>query len=711
MGLVARLPEHLANQIAAGEVVERPASIVKELVENALDAQATRITVEVEGGGVALLRITDNGTGMTPEDALLSLERHATSKLRAFDDLRALSSFGFRGEALPSIASVSRFVLRTRLHPRRALDEGDGVDANTNTNTNTNTNEGVEIVVSGGMPSEPKPCGMASGTIIEVRDLFYNVPARRKFLKAQATESTHIGEVVENIALSHPALSLDLIRDGKRVAEWLSSRGIGDRVRTALKGEDLSELGGSRGPIGVHAFLAAPTRMRSLGASLRLFVNGRPIRDKALLRAVVQAYGGAITPGRFPVGVVFLSVPPETVDVNVHPQKTEVRFARPRDITDALFGILSLELGRAFGLPGPASRGGQGRPNSAGQTAFSGPKTSETPARTGEAWSWDRAEEPQKSTPLTNAASPLPVPSLPPLTARSPEPPVGARPGAVVSPAPVIVEADPWDLAAFDPPSERPVASPSSASDRSGPPEPSRPLRYPPLAAARAEGGSLPLPGLLPPTATPDPQGVPYAALVYLGQTRGSYLLCEGPLGVYVLDQHAASERVLYHRLTNRSFLASQAEDAPNPLLFPRIVEIPEVVATRLGEPANQAALVAVGFDLRPAGTRQVAVHGTPRLLPRADPERLLRALLDALQAPGQTTRSFADSLRQSFGAMACESALLPDEPVAPSEALALLAALAEADFATSCPHGRPLVTMLRFDELDRRTRPGSLRR
>jgi DNA mismatch repair protein MutL len=702
MGLVARLPEHLANQIAAGEVVERPASIVKELVENALDAQATRITVEVEGGGVTLLRITDNGTGMTPEDALLALERHATSKLRAFDDLRTLASFGFRGEALPSIASVSRFVLQTRPHARRLPDDDAASSAD----------EGVAIVVTGGVAAAPKPCGMAPGTIIEVRDLFYNVPARRKFLKAQATESTHIGEVVENIALSHPSLSLDLIRDGKRVAEWLSSRGIGDRVRTALKGEDLSELGGSRGPIGVHAFLAAPSRMRSLGTSLRLFVNGRPIRDKALLRAVVQAYGGAITPGRFPVGVVFVSVPPETVDVNVHPQKTEVRFARPRDITDALFGILSLELGRAFGLPGP-SRSAPGRPHSPGQTAFSGPPTNDTPSRSGAAWSWEGADSPQKSISLTSSTpEPSSVPSSPPVTARSP---ASVPTNAATKPAAVVlVEADPWDLAAFDPPSERaasPGPSPAPPAAASDEPTAERPQRYPPLTRATnpraTDGGSLPLPGWLPPAATPDPQGVPYAELVYLGQTRGSYWLCEGPLGVYVLDQHAASERVLYHRLTNRSFLASEPAEAPNSLLFPRVLEVPEGVARLLDEPANQAALAAVGFDLRPAGTRQIAVRGTPRTLPRADPERLWQALLEALQGPGQSTRSFLDSLRLSFGAMACQSALLPDEPVPPAEALALLAALAEVDFATTCPHGRPLVTLLRFDELDRRTRPG----
>jgi DNA mismatch repair protein MutL len=305
MGRVQRLPEELANQIAAGEVVERPASVVKELVENSMDAEATRLQIDVEGGGVDLLRITDDGIGMAEDDALLAVERHATSKIHRFDDLLSLHTFGFRGEALPSIASVSRFTLRTRA---RGSDEG------------------VEVKIEGGAAPQVKPCGMPTGTIIEIRELFYNVPARRKFLKAASTEAAHVSEVIEGVALAFPQLTLTLKRDGKVTREWLRRNNRADRARETFDGEELAELSGARGDLQVLAMLGRPERARSSTSSLKIFVNGRQIRDRALLRAVSQAYGSVMEPGRYPIGALFLEIAPEKVDVNVHPQKAEVRF-------------------------------------------------------------------------------------------------------------------------------------------------------------------------------------------------------------------------------------------------------------------------------------------------------------------------------------------------------------------------------------------------
>lgn len=281
------------------------------------------------------------------------------------------------------------------------------------------------------------------------------------------------------------------------------------------------------------------------------------------------------------------------------------------------------------------------------------------------------------------------------------------------SPSGGAAEPDPWGLSgpvpaastnALNAPNARVEEKKPSADldrTRSYPPLP----QHPPRALAETAGATLVLPGLLPDAATPDPQGVPYAELTYLGQTRGSYLVGEGPLGLYVIDQHAASERVLHDRLLRRSFLASTEREAPNPLLFPRVVEIAEPFAQALELPENQAALAGIGFDLRLAGTRQVVIHGTPPSLPRADPERLLSALIEALRAPGHVSRGFVESLRLAFGAMACQAAVLPDEPVTPGDAIALFRELAAVDFAPPCPHGRPLVTTVRFDELDRRTR------
>src|SRR5882672_6199308 len=330
MGIVHRLPDDLANQIAAGEVVERPSSVAKELIENAIDAHATRIRLDVEAGGVGLIRVSDDGDGMPPEDAQLAIERHATSKISTLDDLSRIRSYGFRGEALPSIASVSRFALRTQ---RREDDAG------------------VEVLIAGGGARTVKPCGVAPGTTIEVRDLFFNVPARRKFLRSLATESAHITEVAEAAALAAPELTLVLSRESRVVREWLRARDREERVRGSFGDEPLSRCTGERGPLRVEGFLSRPERARAAASALTLFVNGRTVRDRALSRAVAQAYGSVLEGGRYPLGVVYLEIDPSLVDVNVHPQKAEVRFADGRAVGEALFRILADELARAFGMP------------------------------------------------------------------------------------------------------------------------------------------------------------------------------------------------------------------------------------------------------------------------------------------------------------------------------------------------------------------------
>src|SRR5579884_291234 len=323
MARIRRLPSDLANQIAAGEVVERPASVVKELVENALDAEATRVRVELDRGGVDLVRVTDDGAGMDADDAVLALERHATSKLRDKDDLFALRTFGFRGEALPSIASVARVRVLTRAR---------------------GATEGTEVVVEGGGAPRPRPAGAPEGTSVEVRDLFFNVPARRKFLKSTGTEAAHVSEAMLLAALARPDVSFFLVRDGRAVREWLRVGTRRERVAQAIDGERLERCLGERGPMKVEAHLAAPERSRAGAVALHLLVNGRPVRDRALARAVAQAYGSVLEPGRYPVGVVYIDVPPDQVDVNVHPQKAEVRFADGR----ALFEAVSRELHAAL---------------------------------------------------------------------------------------------------------------------------------------------------------------------------------------------------------------------------------------------------------------------------------------------------------------------------------------------------------------------------
>jgi DNA mismatch repair protein MutL len=432
MGKVHRLSDDLANQIAAGEVVERPASVVKELVENALDAGATRVRVDVDQGGVAMIRVADDGEGMEEEDARLAIERHATSKIARVEDLTRIATFGFRGEALPSIASVARLSLTTRAR---------------------GSSEGLEITIDGGGAPRVRPAGCAEGTIVEVRDLFFNVPARRKFLKSTATESAHVGEVVMLAALARPDVTFILARDGKVAREWLRAPSRPERVQQVVAEERLEAMKSARGPMRIEAFLAPPERARAGAVALHVFVNGRPVQSRQVARAIAQGYGSVLEPGRYPVGVVYLELPHETVDVNVHPQKAEVRFQDARVVHDAVTRELYAALSKAFAIPalGPPSRPWMA-PRSPAPTTSPGP-------------------------------SPTPTPT----------------PGPTLDPTPTLFDG----------------------------------------------------PGF-------------YSRLRFVAQVRAMFLVCEGEDGLYVLDQHAAAERVAFDRL-RRAFAGRSNRDAEAP--------------------------------------------------------------------------------------------------------------------------------------------------
>ncbi len=317
-GRIRLLSDALVDQIAAGEVVERPASVVKELVENAIDAEAKTIRVEVRDGGAALIAVTDDGLGMTPEELPMALQRHATSKLRSAADLMRIGSFGFRGEALPAIASVSRFRIVSRARGR---------------------DEGYEILIEGGQIKSERAAGGPPGTRIEVADLFASVPARRKFLKRAGTEWGHIADWLARLALVHPDLHLEIQRDDRKATVWPACRSLQDRIGMILPEEDaaaLVEVEHDTPEARVHAFVSTPERTRPNGNALYLFVNGRPVRDRLLRHALIQAYRDLLPRGRFPVGVLYVEVPPETVDVNVHPAKWEVRFTDPQAVHRAI---------------------------------------------------------------------------------------------------------------------------------------------------------------------------------------------------------------------------------------------------------------------------------------------------------------------------------------------------------------------------------------
>lgn len=592
MPRIAVMPPDLASKIAAGEVVERPASAVKELVENALDAGATRIGVELDGGGVTRISVSDDGYGMSRVDAALAVERHATSKLFAAEDLSSIRTFGFRGEALPSIASVSRFSLRTR---------ATGEDA------------GTEVTVDGGKPAEVRPVGVAVGTTVEVKDLFFNVVARRKFLRSASTESGHVADVVEAAALSRPDVTFTFTRDGRRVREWLKSADRGERVRQ-VAGDDLAACEGAKGPLGLTAFLSRPEHARTGTAGLRLFVNSRPVRDRALSFSVAQAYGSVLERGRYPKGVVYLELPPQLVDVNVHPQKAEVRFADHRAVTDGVYHLLSGELARAFSLPSP-SRSPWGRP----------------------------APKPQ---PVASEASPRrDLPEVVTYTA-GPRLPIVAEIGGDTLPA-------------------------------GAPPEPAYQV------------SEAPAPLLAGPS-------VRWVSLRFVAQVRQTYLVCEGPDGLYVIDQHAAAERVNFDRLRRQYRSRAVPSQA---MLFPVMLQMTPEECELVEERSPE--LLALGVELRVRGIDAVSVHALPRLLGRASPERVVRDLIAELSRGGR--RAFSDAIDLALATMACHGSIRAGDKLSESEAAALLAALDSADFAGHCPHGRPVVAVTTWNELERK--------
>ena len=391
MARIRILPEILSNKIAAGEVVERPASVVKELVENAIDAGADRIGVEVENGGRRLIRVADNGGGMSRDDALLALERYATSKIWRDADLFAIQTLGFRGEALPSIAAVSRFVLATR---RREDDAG------------------TEIRVKGGKIESVKDAGIPPGTMITVRDLFFNTPARRKFMKTVATEMAHIGDGLASLALGHPPIHFDLRHDGRSLRRWPPATDPAERVAAVLGASlrrDLLPLALTTESVTVSGWAAAPRVNRRTARGIHIFVNGRPVRDRTVRHAILHGYRQRLMKGQYPVAVCYLSVPVEEVDVNVHPAKYEVRFVRPQAVHGAVAGAVHAALTAGERPPGPAPTAVIDRP----ATARPSPGVAESYTPFQRRRPWPGTRPPLRDSRPETAGTPTPAPPPP----------------------------------------------------------------------------------------------------------------------------------------------------------------------------------------------------------------------------------------------------------------------------------------------------------
>jgi DNA mismatch repair protein MutL len=636
MGRIRVLSDQVANQIAAGEVVERPASVVKELLENSLDAGATRIRIEVEGGGRKLIRIVDNGHGMVRDDALLAFERHATSKLHTSDDLLSIRTLGFRGEALPSIASVSRLTLETRAAEDAA---------------------GTLVEINGGNMHRVEDAGMPAGTTIAVRDLFYNTPARRKFLKSEQTELAHIAALVTHYALAHPARHFELhsATQALLVAPAVASTGdrmfqIFGRDTAGLMLPTAAEIDFARaglpepppwkrevnyappdpGFLRITGFVSKPELQKLNRNSIYVFVNHRLVRDRVVLHAMTEAYRNIIPPTSFPVVLLFLEMPPQEVDVNVHPAKTEVRFRQPGFVHDFIRDTVRTTLMTA-------------RPAASFAAALS--------------------SAPHASASLLIDVSPMP--GVPGETVFSPR----AMPESEGQP--VEGDADGFMLRA-------PVV----------PPSPER-LAFSEQGIAvgyqTAEGAEV--------ASAPEETLNALATLKPLGQLRDSFILAANDEGLWIIDQHVAHERVLFEKiLRDREVEQVQRQR----LLMPVLVDLLPAQMVSFAAIAHELDLN--GFEAEPFGPNTLAIKATPVGLEGRELERMLEEVL-AVPEREQQTENAETRRRRIAASIACHAAIKVNMPLDPKKIDWLLAELGKTEHPTSCPHGRPIA--LRYSHKD----------
>lgn len=699
MSRIRQLPPQIFNKIAAGEVIERPASVVKELMENSVDALATRLVVEVDAGGSERIRITDDGEGIHPEDLLLAVSSHATSKLETADDLFRIRTFGFRGEALASIAEVSRLVLRSRT--AEAI-------------------EGQEVRVDLGTLVPPAPCGCPVGTQIEVTDLFANVPVRRKFLKGVSTEFGHVAEQFTRIALAHPRLHLTLRHNGKLVYELPACDNLLDRIGMFF-GRDTSgkciAVESEHGGVRVWGFVGHPSLSKATRKGQYLFLNGRWIQDRTLQHALGEAYRGLLMVGRYPVCFLFLEMPPDQVDVNVHPTKAEVRFQDTQPLYRQLLAairtkFLSLDLDSQLRVGGrtPAEEGLPLREPSdaraevvqrelvawAKSQSFDWSRPAGGSSRPGNAATPDGGGGPAATGPSEGRVWSPKAAGYSYLTGQATAPglvgtsvaPSGAS-TAVAELDAFFDQAGPATVTAHrGSPHEfetAPVIDPGADDFASLAPEPtSRPA-----AESRSEE----------PVVTQDAPGTETAtapAPVRAMQVHDCYLVVETEDGLTVVDQHALHERILYEQFRAR-VLAGTLESQR--LLIPQPVELSAVDCALLAEHA--AVLGSLGLGIEEFGGTTVVVTRYPGLLKKADPARIVRDVVDLLATGGKNVspRDLTDSLLHM---MACKAAVKAGQRLSPEEIDALLAQRHLVDDAHHCPHGRPTALTLTRAELDR---------
>ncbi|MBV8758724.1 MAG: DNA mismatch repair endonuclease MutL [Deltaproteobacteria bacterium] len=628
--VIAVLPDAVVDQIAAGEVIERPASVVKELVDNAIDAGARTITVEVSAGG-RTIRVLDDGCGMSARDAVLAFERHATSKLRAVDELWGLPTMGFRGEALPSIASVARVVLVTRRSEDLAA---------------------TRVQIEGSKLLAVTEVGAPVGTCVEVADLLYNVPARLKFLKGEATEASHVTELVARIAMAHPSLHVRLRHNGRTALDLAPDRDALGRAQALLGARVAARLvsaAGEEAGVRVRAFLGAPELAQTTARGVQLFVGKRPVRDRGVLHAIAMGYGELVPRGRYPVAIVTIDAPPGAVDINVHPQKHEVRFADPGAVCAAVRHVVQQGVAAApwrDEVAGPVMM--------SAIASVAPPRLPlDAPAQLSVTYA-AQLRDAQRIRDTAQARLDFAAPAR----------------EWVRDIKQQIRDAAPDERLAEG---SSPVAAPNAAAAAHG-------AHDTPAGAWASQPTSQP--GF-------------FARLRYLGQLDLTYLVCEADGELVLLDQHVAHERVELARLRALSDHAV----ATQRLLFPTTIELPAPLVERAAALAD--ALARVGYEVDAFGATSLAIKAVPGTLRHGDPATLLRALL--AHDAGEGEPDGHELVDRALAEIACHSVVRAGDPLTAADVEALLRALDGVDADVPNPHGRPVLLRLPLAEIARR--------
>ncbi|HEU4593633.1 MAG TPA: DNA mismatch repair endonuclease MutL [Pyrinomonadaceae bacterium] len=684
MSKIRVLSDHLANQIAAGEVVERPASVAKELVENSIDAGARRVEVDVEAGGRRLLRVSDDGSGMTRDDAVLSFERHATSKIETAEDLTRIRTLGFRGEALASIASVARVELVTQV-------EGE--------------TEGTRVVIEGGRMRDVSPAARPRGTTITVRDLFFNVPARRKFLRSEATESFHLTNLITHYALAHPEIEFALTNNGREVLRAAPAASLRERAYQIFGAEFLENLlevsGGHAEAARVGGYVSAPRERRSTRDAQYLFVNGRFVRDRLVTRALSEGFRTVLPQGAFPAALLFLEVPLADVDVNVHPAKTEVRFRRAAAVSDAVRDAVRAALATSgflrLAAESPAEYEQETAPGDT-RRAFTGEDSPAPLHPRAETVEQDSAKQEEiefgKTSSVTDEVLPMSE-----QRADSSEPPSPSALEAVARSAQrTPARADDTRAEELRRAKATGTSEPSTAEPFDGQTAlpSSTTAAPPPKTSEGAHVSALPPVGSVAALVREVPADSLSANIRPLGQLDESYIVATDAAGLLLIDQHAAHERILFDKyLALEETRAAESQH----LLVPETFDLTPAQAAAFDDVSPE--LERYGFGLMRLSGRTVAVRAVPADLPASEARNLLAEILDSVDA--ERRGRARETLRERIAAsLASSAAVKTRTPLTREKMNWLIERLLRTSSPTTSPHGRPIILRLAKRDIER---------